>query len=298
VTGELDWQQRLNAALDYLEEGLEGDIDWAEAARRASCSTFHFLRMFDVVAGVSAAEYVRRRRLSLAALEFATTDIRVLDLAVRLGYDSADAFARAFKREFGITPSDARSPGVRLKTWPRLSFSISLKGNTHMDFRVESKEAIDLTGLKLPTTVEGGRQLQEIPAFWNRTMASGDFERLVESVPAESKLGVVGVSTDMSEETEQFSYLIAIESPRDRSNLPAGCVDVRTKSGTWAIFEARGPLPGSIQDTVRRIYGEWFPTSGYEHAGGPELEVYTPGDQQSPDYYCEVWIPVVRAAHG
>ncbi len=294
----MDWQQRLNAALDYIEDGLEEEIDWTEAARRASCSTFHLLRMFEIVAGVSAADYLRRRRLSRAALELTTSDEKVIDLALRLGYDSPDAFARAFKREFGITPREAREPGIRLKTWPRLSFEIVLKGDTHMDFRVESREAMDLTGLKLTTTIEDGRQLQEVPAFWDRTRRSGDLAKLERSIPAGSKLGVAGVCADMDADSQEFSYLIAIEAPRDRSNLPAGCVDIRTGSGVWAIFESRGPLPGAIQDTIRRIYAEWFPTSGYEHAGGPELEVYTKGDQDSPDYYCEVWIPVVKAARG
>lgn len=95
--------------------------------------------------------------------------------------------------------------------------------------------------------------------------------------------------------TEKFTYLIAIETPAGRSNLPEGCVDRVTRAGTWAIFESRGPLPEGIQETIGRIYGEWFPTSGYEHAGGPELEVYPPGDTGAPDYYCEVWIPVRKA---
>jgi AraC family transcriptional regulator len=292
----LDWQERLNAALAYIESRLEEEIDWDEAARRAACSTFHFLRMFDVVAGISAPEYARHRRLSLAALELARDETRVIDLAVRFGYDSPDSFARAFKREFGLTPSEARAPGARLKTWPRLTFSIVLKGNTHMDFRIETREAIHLTGRKLRTTVQDSRMLQEIPAFWGATMASGDQDKLVAAIPAWSTLGLVGVSAGMVVDSKEFDYLIAIETPSDRSDLPDGCADVTAPAGTWAIFGSRGALPGGIQDTIRRVYAEWFPTSGYEHAGGPELEVYPPGDGDSPDYYCEVWIPVVKAA--
>lgn len=297
--GVMDWQQRMNAALDYIEEHLEDEVRWESAAAEANCSTFHFLRMFDVVAGISAGEYVRRRRLSLAALELTTREVKVIDLAIRLGYDSPDAFARAFKREFGITPSEAREPGVRLKTWPRFSFSIVLKGDAPMNFRIENHEAIKMTGLPLRATTEGDKSFETIPAFWDRIMKDKSFEQLQMSIPGGSRLGVMGVSAgDWDPKTHEFTYLIAIESPVDRSRLPAGCVDMTAKAGTWAIFESRGPLPKSIQNTIKRIYGDWFPTSGYEHAGGPELEVYSMGDTGSADYYCEVWIPVKKGARG
>ncbi len=292
----MDWQERMNAAVGYIEDRLDGEIAWDAAAARAHCSTFHFLRMFEVVSGISAGEYARRRRMSLAALDLAAGQVKVIDVAVRSGYDSPDAFARAFKREFGITPTGAREPGVRLRTWPRLSFSIMLKGATPMNFRIESREAMKLTGLPLATTMENGWQLTEITGFWQKVMTNGSFERLLRSVPPGSKVGVAGVCADMDPSTPKFTYLIAIESPADRSNLPDGCVDRSARAGTWAIFESRGPLPTSIQEATGRIFGEWFPTSGYEHADGPDLEVYPPGDTTAPDYYCEVWIPVKKAS--
>jgi AraC family transcriptional regulator len=165
-----------------------------------------------------------------------------------------------------------------------------------MNFRVESHEAMGLTGLPLRTTVEGGRQFEEIPAFWSRAMESGAFEGLIKSVPAGSRLGICGVSMGMEDGISEFTYLIAVETPGNRSNLPEGCIDAQARAGTWAIFESRGPLPGSLQDTIRQIYTEWFPTSGYEHAGGPELEIYSQGDTTAHDYYCEVWIPVAKVA--
>ena len=292
----MDWQERMSAALDYIEDRLDGEIAWDEAAACAHCSTYHFLRMFDVVSGMSAGEYARRRRLSLAALDLASGQVKVIDVAVRLGYDSPDAFARAFKRELGVTPTEAREPGVRLKTWPRFSFSIVLKGTTPMNFRIESREAIKLTGLPLATSVPDGQQLGEITAFWQKAMADGSFGKLMKSMPPTSKIDIAGVSADMDVATGKFTYLIAIESPADRSNLPDGCIDRTARAGTWAVFESRGPIPTAIGQTIGRIYGEWFPTSGYEHAGGPELEIYPPGDTAAPDYYCEVWIPVKKVA--
>jgi len=291
----VDWQERMNAALEYIENNLEGEIEWHKAAAEANCSTFHFLRMFEVIAGVCPGEYVRRRRLSLAALSLAAGETKVIDAALAAGYDSPDAFGRAFKREFGLSPSEARRPGVSLKTWPRLVFSVFLKGDTPMDFRIEQHEAMSFTGVALRTRQTNGINTREIPAFWQKANADGTAERIYDARPARSKMGLMGICVDdYNDKTQEFTYLIGIETPADKSQLPAGCVDVKAPAGTWAVFPSRGPMPGAIQEVWRRIFHEWFPASGYEHGPGPELEVYGEGDPQSPDYYSEVWIPVKK----
>ncbi len=292
----MDWQERMNAALDYIEKQLEEVVDWQRAAAEANCSTRHFLRMFEAIAGMGPGEYVRRRRLSRAALALARGGTKVIDLALRLGYETPDAFGRAFKRELGLTPSEARQPGAVLKTWPRLSFSVVLKGDKPMDFRIEHKEAFTLTGLPLATTTEGKKQYEEIPAFWKKCGENKSIERLWRAMPTGSPLGVMGVSAgDWDPETGAFTYLIAIESPVDRSRLPEGCVDVKAPSAAWAIFTARGPLPKAFQEMNDRIWSEWFPESGYEEAEGPHLEIYPEGDTRAADYRCEQWIPVIKA---
>jgi AraC family transcriptional regulator len=293
----MDWQERLNQAIDYLEANLDGDIVWREAASRANCSLFHFLRMFEVVVGVSVGEYVRRRRLSFAALQLSSGRGKIIDCAFRSGYESPDSFVRAFKREFGMTPSEAKEPGRRLKTWPRISFSIVLKGDVPMNFRIENHEVIKMTGLPLRSTTLEGANSKEIPAFWQRSMKDGTFKKFIESLKPGSKLGIMGVcAPDLDEKTGEFTYLIAIETPNDKSKLPPGCIDFTTKAGTWAIFESHGPMPDAIQEVWKKIYGEWFPTSGYEHAEDYELEVYSEGDSSVPDYYSEVWIPVKKTS--
>jgi AraC family transcriptional regulator len=139
--------------------------------------------MFQIIAGFSAGECVRRRRLSLAARELAAGREKVIDLAVRLGNDSPDAFAKAFERELGVTPSEAREPGFRLKTWPRFSFSIILKGEAPMNFRIENKEAVKITGIPLRTTTKGDAQFKDIPVLWGATMENGRFQGLIQSMP-------------------------------------------------------------------------------------------------------------------
>jgi AraC family transcriptional regulator len=232
----------------------------------------------------------------MAALALTAGDAKVIDHALRAGYDSPDAFAKAFKREFGLTPSEAREPGIRLKTWLRFTFFIVLKGEQPMNFRIENREAIKITGLPLRVSVKDGRNFKDVPAFWSRCNKDGSMEKLAKSIRNGSKLGIMGVCADFEEATQEFTYLIAIETPSDRSALPNGCTDMTVKAATWAIFESRGPIPTAIQDTFKRIYSEWFPTSGYEHAAGAELEIYTEGDMQSAEYCCEVWMPVKKAS--
>jgi AraC family transcriptional regulator len=292
----MEWQERMNRAIDWLERHLTEEVAWEEAAREANCSLFHFLRMFEVITGLTAGEYVRRRRLSLAALELAAGDERIIDLALRYGYDSPDAFAKAFRKLFGCTPTEARRPGARLRSYPPITFSITLKGTHAMEYRIETRPAFRLTGLPLRTTCVDGRNRQEIPAHWDRSMSDGSFARLLELIPAGSAIGIAGVCAEFDAKREEFTYLIAIETPADRSALPAGCRDLPVPAATWAIFEARGPLPGAVQATMQRIFSEWFPSSGWEHADGPELEVYPPGDTSNADYVSEVWIPLQRPA--
>jgi AraC family transcriptional regulator len=291
----MDWQERMNRAIAWIEQHLTEEIDWEEAAREAHCSLFHFLRMFEVITGLTAGEYARQRRLSLAAMELASGDARVIDVALRYCYDSPDAFAKAFRKMFGCTPTEARQPGTRLRSYPPITFSITLKGAQAMEYRLETKPAFSLTGVSIRTPM-GGRSFQEVPALWDRCLSDGTVARLRECARPGSTLDVVGVCAEFHIAAGEFTYLIAVETPTDRSALPAGCRDIPVPAATWGIFGSRGPLPEAIQGLMQRIYGEWFPSSGWEHAEGPELEIYSREDIRNPDYYSEIWIPLRMAA--
>lgn len=294
----MEWQERMNRAIAWIERHLEEEIEWDEAAREAHCSLFHFLRMFEVITGLTAGEYVRRRRLSLAAMELASGDARVIDVALRYGYDSPDAFAKAFRKLFGCTPTEARQPGARLRAYPPITFSITLKGAHAMEYRIENKPAFSLTGVSIRTSAKDkeGTSFKEVPALWERSMQDGSFAKLRALVPSGSAIGVAGVCAEFDMESGDFSYFIAIETPADRSGLPAGCRDIAVPAATWGIFESHGPIPEAIQEVIGRIFGEWFPSSGWEHAEGPELEIYSPGNNRAADYYSEVWVPLQKPA--
>lgn len=133
----MDWLDRFNAAIDYIENNLDGEIDYASLARAAWCSEFHFSRMFSSITGISLSEYIRRRRLTKAAFDIRTSNDRIIDIALKYGYDSSDAFTRAFKKLYGVTPQAARESGVQLKAFPRISFQITIKGDAEMEYRME-----------------------------------------------------------------------------------------------------------------------------------------------------------------
>jgi AraC family transcriptional regulator len=294
----MDWQMRLEAALDYLERHLEGEADLGKAAAAANCSTFHFLRMFAVVTGTTVGDYLRRRRLSVAAQALHDPDAKVIDLALRYGYDSPDAFAKAFKREFGLAPSEVRSGRPTLKYWPRLGFTIVLKGDVAMEFRIEQHPEFKFVGLARRFTTDDGANFRGIPPFWQEAMRDGATAKLDGARRTGDRKGVMGIClNDWNDKDRSFSYMIGVDAAgADRSKLPAGCVEAGAPAGTWAIFPCRGPVPDAIQAVWKRIYAEWFPNSGYEAAASAELEVYGEDDPATGECYSEVWIPVRKAA--
>lgn len=284
----LEWLTRMMNALELIESKLEEQLDMEEIAQTAYSSTFHFQRMFHMVTGMTLAEYVRKRRLTLAAGELASLPVKVLDVAIKYGYDSPESFAKAFRKFHGITPKAAREPGAVLRTCPRLSFHLSLKGDKEMDYRIIEKEAFTIIGKSIEVSCKDGENLRRLPRFWvecNEDGTSARLEAIGQGRPC------MGVCADIDNEKEQMTYWIAIEgSPEEASDLETRVIP----ASTWAVFTSTGPLPDSIQAVWERIYQEWFPSTGYQHAGSPELEVYHDGDSDSADYTCEVWIPVKK----
>lgn len=284
----MEWLERMNKALIYLDGCMEKEVNIEEAARLAYSSTFHFQRLFHALTGFTVAEYVRKRRLTLAAQELAAGSGRVLDVALKYGYDTPESFSKAFRKVHGISPSAAREPGVSLKAFPRLSFHISLKGDKDMNYKIMDKEAFQVIGKSIRVTTRDGENLRRIPAFWQEVMQDGTHDRL--SALA-GKMGLLGICMDFDQQQEMITYLIAIEKPEGPT--PEGFEEREMPASTWAVFESVGVLPQAIQKVWERIFSEWFPATGYEHAGGPELEVYPDGPNDE-NYRCEVWVPIIK----
>jgi AraC family transcriptional regulator len=290
----MEWSERMNSAISYIEDNLAADLDFNQAAKKACCSLFHFQRMFMVIIGFTPAEYARKRRLTLAARELTSGSVKIIDIALKYGYDSPDSFTRAFRNVHGITPRAAREPGVKLSAFPRISFNIELKGGNDMDYRIIEKPAFDIIGQSRKFSTANGENFIKVPQFWREFMKTPEYKTLCDLT--EGKLGKVtgggclGVCFGgEGANWGTFFYGIGIEKPVKKS---AGKFEViPVPAAAWAVFDC---TLNNLQDVTKKIFSEWFPSTGYEHAPAPEIEVYLPEDPRTKVMPCQIWIPVVK----
>lgn len=289
----MDSLKRMNEALGYIEDNLTNDIDLKEVGRIALCSEYHFQRMFSFLAGVTLSEYIRRRRLTLAAFEISRSNVRVIDVAVKYGYSSADSFTRAFQGLHGITPSEARNNGQSLKAYPRMTFQLSIKGGNEMNYRIEEKEAFSIVGIKKRVPIIFNGVNPEISEMW-KSLNSEKISKLKELSNVEP-IGLLSASTNFSEgrmeEKGELDHYIGVATNKE---CPSDLSELRVAASMWAVFEAVGPFPDTLQDVWGRIYSEWFPSSNYEISEGPEILWNENKDIASPNFRSEIWIPVIK----
>lgn len=281
----MDWLDRMNGVMDYLEANLTEDISYDAVARLACCGSDHFQRMFPFITGITLSEYIRRRRLTAAAFELQTTDVKIIDLAMKYSYDSPEAFSRAFKKLHGVAPVSAREIGVSLKAYPRMTFHISIKGETEMNYRIEQREAFTVFGVSTEISTDRETAFKQVPEFFRKC----DEDRVPDHI--NKLLGrfhdnhTVSALYDYTETT--FKYMLCNFLPEGLSIPPE--FTIRTvPAATWAIFD----VPDcNIQSSWTRIWTEWFPTSEYETAEGTQFEMYY-GLAQHENIFGEIWVPV------
>jgi len=289
----MDLLKSMNDAMKYIEENLTNKIDYKLVARIAHCSEYHFKRMFSFLAGVSLSEHIRRRRLSLAAFELTNSNLRIIDIAVKYGYNSPDSFTRAFQNLHGITPSEARNNGQQLKAFPPMTFQLTIRGGNEMDYRIEQKDAFSIVGImkRVPIIFEG--ENPEITAMW-KSLSMENIQQLEDFSNIEP-LGIIQASTNFSEgrmeEKGELDHYIGVATTEE---YPESFAKLEVPALTWAIFESTGPFPSTLQETWGRIYAEWFPSSNYEVAEGPEILSIKTQDLTSPSVISEIWIPVLK----
>ena len=292
----MGWIEGLNDAMGYIERNLAGDLDIARAARLAACTEGQLRRMFSYIAGVSLGGYIRRRRISCAALALSQGE-RVVDVAVRYGYGSPTAFTRAFREVLGISPSEAKRPGVTLALFPRLTFSLAVTGAKPLSWRIVPWGEMRLIGVPLACGAPDTQPLAQMEAkgrerllrFWEDASCGGHIEELRALVDGSGPEGILGVNASKAGES---SYRIAVASMSTR--VPAWADGIHIPAGSWAVFDCAGPCDTATAEHYRRIFSEWLPSSGYELAGDASLEVYPHGNFASADYRSEIWMPVTK----
>lgn len=266
----MDSLSSMNNAMVYIEENLTDDINYSEVSKIAYCSEYHFKRMFSFLSGISLSEYIRRRRLTLAALDLKDRDLRIIDVAVKYGYNSADSFSRAFHSLHGILPSEARSENTQLKAYPRMTFQLSIKGGCEMNYRIVEKGPFKLVGFKkrVPIIFEGVN-----PGIAKMTeLLTPEVIKQLKAISNVEPTGIISASTNFSEgrmeEKGELDHYIGVATSGDET---AEFDVLKIDASTWAVFESIGPFPETLQDVWGRIYSEWFPSSGYEVVEGPEI---------------------------
>ncbi|ANE87903.1 AraC family transcriptional regulator [Bacillus cereus] len=289
----MDSLKNMNTAMRYIEDNLTNEIDFKEVARLALCSEYHFKRMFSFLAGISLSDYIRCRRLTLAAFELKNSNAKVIDVAIKYGYNSPDSFARAFQNLHGITPSEARNSSRSLKAYSPMTFQLSIQGGNEMNYRIEEKEPFRIIGItkRVPIVFNGVNE--EIASMWKSL--NPESIQTLKSLSNIEPTGIISASTNFSEgrmeEKGELDHYIGVATTKD---CPEEFKQLEVAASTWAIFEAVGPFPDALQNVWGRIYSEWFPSSNYELAEGPEILWNESKDVSSPNFRSEIWVPVLK----
>lgn len=282
----MGWIECIGEAIGYIEENINEELTIEKIAGQVCISPFYFQKGFAMLCGFTLGEYIRQRRLTLAGSELVSTTGKIIDIALKYGYDSPDSFTKAFTRFHGVTPTAVRKDGAMIKSFAPLKIKFTLEGGYVMDYRIVEKDSFTVMGASRVFTYDSA--LTEIPRFWSEFHQMGK-EKVV--------CGMYGICIDESMGSDEFEYLIA-DNYIPSTEIPEGCLTKVIPAHTWAVFPCKGGMPRSLQDANKKIFSEWLPNNkDYEIAAGYNIEMYSnPADYAKgtldDEYYTEIWIPV------
>ena len=269
--------------MEYLESKLDAEVDLQKFQQLSGYSYPLFSRLFSILADMTLAEYLRNRRLSEAVTDLRESSEKVIDIAMKYGYESADAFSAAFKKFHGATPSEVRN-GKPYRVFPRLQLSLKITGGKNMDIKIQKKPAFTVAGVLLEAIDNS-----QCPSAWEQLYANHSFESLESLGSGQS----FGVCSDVKE-GEIINYMAAYDVAYKAKAEELGLSIKEISEAEYAIVPVKGAIPASIHHAWKYVLEVFFPETGYRHSGAPDFEVYTEGDMSSPDYQMELWIPVVK----
>ncbi len=296
----MDWLTKMNAAIDYIEDNLTNEIDFNIVCMKAGCSSYNFQRMFSFITDITLAEYIRRRRLTAAALELQNSNQKVIDIAIKYGYDSATSFARAFKALHGLTPSESKQVGARLKAYPKISFQIFIKGDSEMNYRIETKESFNIFGIETIASLTGEKGYLSPAMLWQECQKNGEYERLFKNAGdlpnfvSQNLCKIHGAENYRKTEENTFPYMLCA-FVSNNSNT-GGYKTIHIPAQTYAIFSSEKFKWGDeffniLTNMQKRFYSEWLPTANYERADAANFEIYGGTEEYG---YIELWFPVIK----
>ena len=288
----MDWLKGMNNVVAYIEENLTQQIKYEALSHMVGCSVYEFSRIFSFMAGMSVSEYIRRRRLSQAVFDIQSGEEKIVDIALKYCYESPTTFTRAFKELHGVTPSAVRKAGIPLKTYPSITFLLTIKGVNAMEFRIEKKESFQIMGLSGYEEPECGSDDTLSPLWrefmdkYNSCLWNNGGEDSYYTAPFWQV-----AAYQFQSEKAKTKAIIGAEYKGKRF----GDMTVETiPAATWAVFSITSPTGiGYVPEAYARIMSEWFPVSQYRRDETvPNMEVYPPGNANLMDYAWEIWMPV------
>lgn len=285
----MDWNDKLQRIIDNVEDCLQRkgtSVDKEKIAQMAGCSYSFFQKVFSYMNGVSFAEYIRNRKMTLAGYDLKSTSIKIIDLSYKYGYESPTSFTKAFQQFHGISPTAARAAGTNLRVYPKMVIAAKHK----YAWRIEKKAAFRLIGKSVKISRREQQHFKKIPEFWDTCHRDGVFSALIKMDQASVK-GMMGLFSRYDEAVDEVEYSIMVESA-----LPAFCefTQLVIPKMTWAVFDCIGPVPKAIQNGWRFLQQEWLIQYPFQHADCPEIEWYSSGNSYAEDYLSQIWIPILE----
>lgn len=285
----MEWNEKLQVIIDYVENHLQRKeelIDSDEISKIAECSFGFFQKVFSYMNGISFAEYIRSRKLTLAGYDLKSTDLKVIDISYKYGYDSPTSFTKAFQLFHGVSPREARNQNVVLKVVPKMQIS----ERHEFSWRIERKDSFRLVGKSIIVSCENNLHFKKIPEFWNECQRRGIFAKLI-SMDSASLKGIFGLFGAYDEQLNKIEYSIMARSDQE---VPQGFTEINIPNAAWAIFDCIGPVPQAIQKGWKYLNEEWLVKYPFQHAQCPEVEWYSNGNAYDSSYLSQIWIPIVE----
>lgn len=276
----MEWLKSLDQAIEYIESNLTKEITCEAVAEHVYLSSFHFQRAFSLFTGFTVGEYIRNRRLSLAGHELLSEKSKVIDIALKYGYETPEGFSKAFSRFHGVTPNEVKTQGTILKSFNRLVLKIILEGGNSMEYKIVKKEPLQVVAMTRRFDDETSKT--GITKFWDEYYKNGFGEKVC---------GMMGICSQSKDSENKWKYGIGCEKKYVKK-IPEGFEILEIPAYTWAVFTCVGAMPTAIQNMWKRVYSEWLPASNYELISDYDIEFYTEGDTRSDQYISEIWIPV------